>query len=262
MIKKQLVLKKNLVILMVLPFLIFSCKILKKGEDIQLKKAKSEFFLLRKMVQNQVNAESLAAKARVTIRDESGVTKFTANFRWKKDSVIWMNFKKVSVEAARVKITPDSIFIIDRLNKKYVAEDFNFAQQEFNLPTGFDGLQAFLLGNPVFFTKDMKSDIDDNRYHLSGKTDTYETEYWLEAAGFLLRKIMVDDFRNGRTLEYDLGDYGKLADGQNFSYFRELNFSSREFGAMSVKMELSKVELNEVGEIRFSIPEHYERVLQ
>ena len=74
--------------------------------------------------------------------------------------------------------------------------------------------------------------------------------------------MMVDDFRNGRTMEYALGDYGKLADGQNFSYFRQLNFDSREFGQMSVKMELSKVELNEVGEIRFSIPGHYERVLR
>jgi hypothetical protein len=227
---------------------------------VQLKKAKSEKFLLKKLVENQVSAESLAAKARVTVRDESGVTKFITNIRWKKDSIIWMNFKKVSVEAARVKITRDSIFILDRLNKKYVAEDFQFAQQEFNLPTGFDGLQAFLLGNPVFFTKDMKADIDDNRYHLNGKTDTYEMEYWLEASTFLLRKMMVDDFRNGRTMEYELGDYEKLADGQNFSYFRQLNFTSREFGQMSVKMELSKVELDEVGEIRFSIPGHYERV--
>lgn len=227
-----------------------------------MKKAKSEKFLLKKMVENQVNAESLAAKARVTVRDESGVTKFTANIRWKKDSIIWMNFKKVSVEAARVKITRDSIFILDRLNKKYVAEDFKFAQEEFNLPTGFDGLQAFLLGNPVFFTKDMKADIDDNRYHLSGKTDTYETEYWLDATTFLLRKMRVDDFRNSRELEYALSDYGELADGQNFSYFRQLNFASRELGEMSVKMELSKVELNEVGEIRFSIPGHYERVRQ
>lgn len=233
---------------------------MKKGQEVQLKKAKSEKFLLKKMLQNQVDAESLAAKARVTVRDESGVTKFTANFRWKKDSLIWMNFKKVSVEAARVQITPDSIYIIDRLNKKYIVEDFNYAQREYNLPTGFQGLQAFLLGNPVFFTKDFKTDIDDNRYRLKGKTDTYETAYWLEAATFLLKKMMVDDFRNGRIVEYELGDYGKLEDGQNFSYFRHLNLQSREFGDVSVKMELSKVELNDVKEIRFSIPGHYERV--
>lgn len=252
--------KKYIIFFILLPFLILSCKTFKKGEDIQLKKAKSEKFLLKKMIQNQVEAESLAAKAKVTVRDETGVTKFTTNFRWLKDSIIWMNFKKVSVEAARVKITPDSIIIIDRMNKKYIAEDFNYAQQEYNLPTGFAGLQAFLLGNPIFFTKDLKADIDDNRYHLKGKTDRYETEYWLEATTFLLRKMKVDDFRNGRILEYDLGDYGKLDGGQNFSYFRNLNLNSREFGEMSVKMELSKVELNQVENIRFSIPGHYERV--
>jgi len=251
-----------MLVLMLLPLLILSCKTIKKGEDFELKKTKSEKFLLKKMIENQVDAESLAAKAKVTVRDESGVTKFTANFRWLKDSLIWMNFKKVSVEAARVQITADSIVILDRMNKKYIAEDFIFAQQQYNLPTGFAGLQAFLLGNPIFFTKDLVADIDDNRYHLKGKTDRYETEYWLDAVDFSLRKMRVDDFRSGRVLEYELGDYGKLEDGQNFSYFRQLKLTSREFGDMSVKMELSKVEFDEVGEIKFSIPDHYERVEQ
>ena len=212
------------------------------------------------MVENQVEASSLSAKARVTLRDEGGVTKFTANFVWKKDSIIWMNFKKVSVEAARVKITPDSIYILDRMNKKYIIEDFNFAQREFNLPTGFQGLQAFLLGNPIFFTKDLNTSIDENRYHLTGKTDSYETKYWLEAGTMLLRKMLIDDFRNGRLMEYELSDYGQLSEKQNFAYLRNLNLKSREIGEISIKMELSKVELNEVGEISFSIPDHYERV--
>ena len=252
--------KKYLVVLILAPFLILGCKTMQKGQEITLKKSKSEKFLLKKMIENQVDAESMAAKARVTVSDEAGVTKFTANFQWKKDSLIWMNFKKVSVEAARVLITPDSIFIIDRLNKKYIVEDFNFAQREFNLPTGFQGLQAFLLGNPIFFTKELTADIDENHYRMKGKTDTYETAYWLEAANFLLSKMMIDDFRNGRTVEYELGDYGKLPDGQDFSYFRHLNLNSRDLGDISVKMELSKIELNEVGEVRFEIPEHYERV--
>lgn len=251
-----------MLVLMLLPFLILSCKIFKKGEDFELKKAKSEKFLLKKLIQNQINAESLAAKAKVTVRDESGVTKFTANFRWLKDSILLMNFKKLSAEAARAKITPDSVFIMDRLNRKYIAENFNFAQKEYNLPTGFAGLQAFLLGNPIFFTKDLVADIDDNRYHLKGKTDRYEMEYWLDAVDFSLRKMRVDDFRSGRILEYELGDYDKLEDGQNFSYFRHLKLISSEFGEMSVKMELSKVSLNEVKEIKFSIPDHYERVEQ
>ena len=212
------------------------------------------------MVQNQVSADWLAAKAKITVRDESGVTKFSANLRWKKDSILWMNFKKVSVEGARIQITPDSIYIIDRLNKKYIVEDFNFAQREFNLPTGFDGLQSFLLGNPIFFSKELKSSIKDNQYHLAGKTDTYQTGYWLEAGTFLLKKTLVDDFRNGRILEYELGNYGKLSDDQNFSFKRNLELSSGEFGDISIKIELSKVEVNVPKIIRFEIPNYYERV--
>ena len=237
------------------------CKSTQKLTDNVPQKPKSAKFLQKKLLANQVQAEWLSAKARVTVRDGKEVRKFTSYIRWQKDSVLWMNFKKVSVEAARIKITPDSVFIIDRMNKQFVAEDFNYAQKNFDLPTNFDGLQAMLLGNSVFFgTGEMESDIHDNLYRLTGKTDTYLTGFWIEATTFLLRKMMVEDYRNGRKVTYEFSDYEKN-NNQDFAHQRELRFDSEEFGDISVKVELSKVDLTNPVTIRFDIPEHYEQII-
>ena len=240
--------------------LLFSCKASKIGQKTVLKRSKPAKVLLKKLKENQVNAEWLAAKAKVTVRDGSGVRKFTSILRWKQDSLLWMNFKKVSVEAARTQITPDSIIVLDRIHKEYLAEDFSFAQQQFNLPTGFDGLQTLLLGNPIFFTEKFTTGIDNNQYHLKGKNDQYLTEYWLEGETYSLRQMHIDDYRSNRQMTISLGDYQDLPDGQKFSYFRRLDLSSKETGEISIKIELSKVEVNVPKTIRFDIPDHYKKI--
>ena len=215
---------------------------------------------MKRLVQNQVSAEWLSSKAKVTYRDDYGVQKFTANLRFRKDSLIWLNFKKLSVEAVRLQITPDSIYIINRLDNEYIIESFEEARRKFGLPANFEGLQSIVLGNPVFFTTDLDSEIDKDRYKLEGKTDQYETKYWLEGTDFLLSQILIDDYRNKRSMDASFGDYHEISDGQNFSYFRHLNLNSREFGEMSVKIELSKTEINVPKNIRFEIPDRYKRV--
>lgn len=238
----------------------FSCKTTRNVEKINKLKPKASKFLMKRLVQNQVNADWLSSKAKVTYKDDYGVQKFTANIRFRKDSLIWLNFKKMNVEGVRLQITPDSIFLINRQSKEYIMDSFEKAQQAFGLPTNFAGLQAMLIGNPVFFTQKLNSKIDDQRYLLNGKTDRYDTKYWLEATEYLLSQILIDDFRNKRSMDVAFKDYQQLPDGQNFSYFRHLNFNSREYGAMSIKIDLSKVEINVPKSIRFEIPDRYKKV--
>ncbi|MEZ4933273.1 MAG: DUF4292 domain-containing protein [Saprospiraceae bacterium] len=134
-------------------FLLFglACNPARRAQKDNLK-PKSEKYLMKRLLSNQVSADWLGTKAKVSYRDEYMRESFTAYIRMKKDSAIWMSFKKFSFEGARALITPDSIFVIDRINNQYLAKPFSYAQQEYHLPVGFAGLQAMLLGNPVFFS--------------------------------------------------------------------------------------------------------------
>lgn len=223
-------------------------------------KPRSEKVLMKNLLDNSVSANWLGAKAKISYSDEYGGETFSANIRLKKDSVIWMNFKKFSLEGARVLLTPDSIFVIDRINNQYIAKPFEYAQKEYNLPVGFLGLQAMLLGNPVFFSNETEASVDSSYYTLAQKTDRLTAKYWLAGPEMFLRRFLVDDFRNSRSMDVASSDYRQLEDKQKFSYVRSFNLKSPDMGQMRVNIEFSKVEIDVPQKMEFEIPEHYEKV--
>ena len=251
--------KNSIFIFLLLLFAASACKTarLAKGSNL---KPKSEKTLMKHLLENQVNADWLGARAKVTYEDESGKETFTANIRLRKDSVIWMNFKKFSIEGARVLVTPDSIYVLDRLNNEYAIKPFEFAQKEYSLPVGFSGLQAMLLGNPFFISEKSEASADSSHYVLTQKTDHLQAQYFLDAAKMLLRQFLVEDFRQRRTASMESGDYQILEDKQNFSYFRRLHLTSPDLGNVSIEIEFSKVEINVPQSMEFQIPDRYERV--
>ena len=236
-----------------------SCKNLRRAQGDSLK-PRSEKVLTKKLLENSVNAEWLGAKAKITYSDEYSGETFSANIRMRKDSAIWMNFKKFSIEGARVLLTPDSIFVIDRINNEYLAKPFEYAQKEYSLPFGFQGLQAMLLGNPVFFSTQTEAGVDSLQFTLAQKTENLNATYWLSSPEMFLRRFLVDDFRNKRSMDVFSSDYRQLDDKQQFSYVRSFNLKSPDLGKMKVGIEFSKIEINTPQEMKFEIPEHYEKM--
>lgn len=223
-------------------------------------KPKSEKVLMKRLLDNQVPAEWFSGKAKLTYRDEYMRQSFTANIRIRKDSVIWLNFKKFSLEAARVLITPDSVFILDRINNEYSIEPFEYVQRRYSLPVGFQGLQALILGNPVFFSQNTEADVDGQRYVITQKTDRYNAKYWLDGTKLLLQEFMVEDIRNHRKMSAESSDYQSLERKQKFSYFRSFNLSHPDFGEVALDVKFSKVEINVPKSVKFDIPARYERI--
>lgn len=239
--------------------LLSACRTTRQTQNVHLKPRTDEY-LMEHLVKSQVSADWFGGKAKITYSDDDGRESFTANIRMQKDSVIWMNFKKFSVEGLRVLIRPDSIFILDRLNSEYLARPFEYARQEFSLPMGFQGLQAILLGNPVFFSNQTSASIDSTFYLLSQKTERLEAKYWLDGAKLLLDRFFFNDFRNSRSMDVRATDYRSVGGRQSFSYVRSFDLDSSDMGRMNVQIEFSKIELNVPQKIEFTIPAHYEKV--
>ena len=75
--------------------------------------------LVEHLVENQVKAEWMYAKAKLRYDDKYQGFGASATIQMRKDSLLWMNIKKFGLEVARVQITPDSIYILDRINNEY-----------------------------------------------------------------------------------------------------------------------------------------------
>ncbi len=261
-------LSKHLIFLILLVLILPACKTGKRaGQTVRLK-SKSSKYLLKKLAANRIEAEWLSAKAKITYKDDHQTRKFIANIRYRKDSLIWLNIKKTSVEAARIQITRDSFYFIDRLNKEYFINSIDNIEDRFNLPqrtsvdiTVFDMLQEMLLGNPVFFAGSaLKSSIDESEYLLKGNSEHFDSEYRLEGINYLLTAMnfLPDDNRQFLKIEMDRSD--QKEEYPKFSYFRTYKMSTPKQGDIELKIKFSKLELNSPKTIRFEIPKSYTRI--
>ena len=216
--------------------------------------------LVDHMVKNQVKAEWMYAKAKVRYDDKYQGFGASATIQLRKDSVLWMNIRKFTIEVARVQITPDSIYILDRINNEYYIEAIDYIEDSYNLPANFNTLQAIMLGNPVFFDPSVLiAEKKDLAVYLSGATDRFESKYVLDATNLLLRSMSFGELETDRKVDYELEDYRQTADKQNFSYIRKLDLDSQETGKSSLEIKLNKVEFDVPKSIRFEIPKRYTR---
>ena len=233
-----------------------ACKTTSKQNFGSLK-PRSAKFLTEKMVDQQVAVDWLSTKAKITYVDANEAVKLTANIRMRKDSLIWINFKKLSVEAARVLITPDSIFIIDRLNKEYTIQSYETFNRFSGLPSNFEAIQSMLLGNPVLFAGDLTAGADSLDYTLYGKGQRFENLIYLSGADYALKAILYKELNTDQMAALYFQDLRPLPNEQFFSYLRTIEFFSEQTGDTFVEIEFNKVEIDIPKSIRFEIPSHY-----
>ena len=250
--------KLSYLILFITPLLLFSCKTKKATGSLKSKSAK---FLQKKLDNQQLDAEWYSSKAKIGYRDNNQSIKFSTTIRMRKDSVIWMNVKKLGVEAARVQITKDSIYIINRIDKNYIISDFKYIEDRYSLPANFETLQNLLLGNPVVITMDNKTaDTKSLNYVLKANNDDgMENEYWLDGATFLLTQMSFKEQEQKRELHVEQSGYEDIAEFGTFPKERDILVESRETGKISISIAFSKIEINTAKSIKFKIPDHYER---
>ncbi len=250
-----------LLLLLLSSLLLPACKSSKRGDGAKLRKKNSRV-LLKKMESRLISAEWLNAKGRISYKGDDLSVRVSTNIRLRRDSAIWMNAKKLSIEAARVLITPDSIFILNRLHREYVAESFEYLARRYSLPASFSALQDILLGNPVLFDKNQEHhvSVEGEQYQLSTSRHDIHTDYWLDGFSYLLESMAFLDEPHDRKVVVDLTEYRPVEGVGKFSYVRNLKMKSPDTGSVNVEMKFSKIELDRPANMPFSIPSSYTRM--
>lgn len=238
-----------------------ACKVKKGLESSKTEGRVNAESIKKRLIKNQFQADWLVGRAKIGLDGGSFAQSGTIELRIRKDSVIWMSVRKFGIEAARALITQDSIFLLERLNRRYAAEDLSFINEEYNLPASFGTLQAILLGNPIFLnSENMQLNQEESQFILENNHQGRKSSYQIQAADYRLQSMSFEEVAAKQKLTNTYQDYRALEDGQNFSYFRQINVKSPSAGALGIKMEFSKVEINVPTTIRFEIPKQYTKM--
>ncbi|MBX2889935.1 MAG: DUF4292 domain-containing protein [Saprospiraceae bacterium] len=219
-------------------------------------------FLQDKLRSRDVSGiQTLSARADIYAEGDGQAVSANANIIWIRDSVLWVNVKKLGIEAARALVTKDSVYLINRLDKTYTIQGLESLQRQYSLPDGFGLLQSAVLASAWFFPDiSLQSDIKEGLHRLSGSNGSTGTEYKMEEGSYVLRSETFVQTRDTRVVTFGFDRYKKLAGAGFFPYFRSIEAYSPETGTLRLQLQLSDVEVNVPKNYRFQIPEHYERI--
>lgn len=232
-------------------------------------------YLLEELAKNELQFEWFSAKFSIDYIYNKKLTEFKGQIRMRKDSVIWLSFSPaLGIEMARLMITNDSVFFINRINKLYLKGDYKFINDYLQTNIDFDILQSFIIGNDFQFYEEssFKASIDKEEYKLStaerrklkkfmkiDETDAkaYYQDIWLNPYNFKITRVNIKEITNDKKLDAYYSDF-KDHEGQLFPFKIVYEITADENVLVIVKY--SRIRIGEELSFPFTIPDKYERI--
>ena len=195
--------------------------------------------VVRGLEDNRFDVAHFEGKAKIKVESKDLNIGGTATIRIERDKAIWVSVKKFTFEGARALIRPDSFFVINRLNGDYTAEPLSYIEEKYKIPARFDLLQEMMMGNAVFFSRDLELATEGENFILTGRDTRFATEHVVDSRGFKLREMNLTELAQNRKLMIENKDFRPvegLTGQPDFAHERVIVVDA---GAQSGKFELT-----------------------
>lgn len=211
---------------------------------------------------NTIDFQTFSAKIKVDFEGSDGKKNppFNAFVRLKKDSILWVNINAaLGFDAFRVLITPDSVKVINKLNRTVQLRSVGYLQELTKIPMTFNDLQNLLIGNPIFLDSNINSyKKDDKTISLISLGILFKHLLTVNKDDFTLQHSKLDDVDaiRARTAYLTYGDY-QLKNGIHFSTHRKITVSEKS--KLDIEMEFKQFDFNVDLSFPFTVPKNYKR---
>jgi len=177
-----------------------------------------------------------------------------------KDSVIWVSINAaLGIEAFRVLITPDSVKVLNKLDKVAQLRSVNYLQEVTQLPFDFYTLQDLIIGNPIYLDSNIVSFKRDDEY-VSLMSNGKPFKHYITVGGndYLVNSSKLDDVEIGRSRTAVL-NYGEYETRGDVKFATKRKISVAEKGKLDISMEFKQFNFNENLNYPFSVPKNYKK---
>ena len=214
----------------------------------------------------------LSAKADVSYTDKSGETNsFDINMRIRRDSAIWISITPLlGIELARVLIRPDSIIVLDRLNKTVMKRDFLYFEELWRTNVNFEMLQAVIVGNYFqYLSKDkLRSVYEEDPYIILSTLNKRQArrameekdpskpmiqDFWIDG-NYRIAKSRITDEKKDRWVE---ATYKNFTDVDGYLFPTNLILTIASLTPTIIKIDYKKATSEDSLQMPFSVPEKY-----
>jgi hypothetical protein len=264
------------IIIMMLFILILSSSCATKRSIIkQPLKEFGEEFLIDKMDGAESKFDFLTARCNISIINNKTKTDLKGQIRIQFDSIIWLSMTPaLGIEIARLMITTDSIWFINRIEKNYFDGDYDFVTRVLGTSIDFDMLQALVLGNDFSYyeNKSFKASVDGNEYKLSttGRSKLRKYLKQQETPNILVQNLWLNP-SNFRISRINLKEFGEENNKLSVEYAKHtmvkgkliptlINIDIQGNQRIHLSIELNSVETGVAQTFPFKIPDKYHRI--
>jgi hypothetical protein len=224
----------------------------KKNPDTSIKSAAA---LVAIPGVRNVEFAQMSIRGRGTLENEQQNVSFNYKINIEKDRRIWASLGLFGIEGARVLATPDSFWVIDRLNKQYAAQGYQYLEQRIGLRVDFALLQDLLIGNagPV---AQQSLDVNDAQ-HFTVDRQKMLLRYQLATGGKVLQLQASDSVRAPLSVV----NYAEFATLEQQSMPMQILVQVLRPKANQVTLEHREVDLHPQNlSFSFTIPQGYNEI--
>lgn len=208
---------------------------------------------------NKIDFNTFSAKVKVNFEGNDGKrSDFNAFLRLKKDSVLWISINAaLGIEAFRMMITPDSVKVLNKLEKIVQLRSVGYLREVAKIPLGFTELQDLIVGNAPYLDSNIISyKNEESAISLISIGDLFKHFLTVSKNKFRLQHSKLDDVDNirARTCDITYGQY-ETKNGVSFSTFRKITVSEKS--KLDIELHFRQFGFNEQLNFPFSIPRNY-----
>lgn len=213
---------------------------------------------LKPLLQNQIAFSTFSGKAKMHYQAQGQKNEFTANFRIKKDEIIWVAVQALGglVNVARVYVRPDSVFVINYLEREVYKMPITDINKLLPVPVDFATMQNLIIGNVI--DKDgTPTDATDfgGTMSIQLQDDGLLQQITYNKADNTMRTLQMQTSDDGTQGMIQYGNYENIGD-RKFSTSRVINLSNN--GApYYMDMNFNGADFDKDQDYPFSIPKSY-----
>ncbi|MBK5720606.1 DUF4292 domain-containing protein [Dysgonomonas sp. Marseille-P4677] len=250
-------------------FFMGSCKSKKTIATEGTLEKKSHIQILEDALSSEIEYKTISTKGSIEFKAGSSSQKVPAVFKMIKDSILQASVRIpiLGGEAMRITFTPDSIIIIDRLKKQYVAERFSDSKVISNFDFNFYNLQS-LFTNKLFIPGNREVEKKDfSKYNISSANNVYllkakgkgnlSYNFAVDASNHIASTLIYNDKQN-ITLQWS---YNEFVKDNSFIYPTKMEAKiDIEKKRLDVNINYDKLEIDKGVNIDNSISTKYTKV--
>ena len=249
-------------LLVLVLFIMSACKTKQKVATVAYD-PKSPESVLNKIEAIKPAYEWFSATGRIQVESSEQSIGGTAIITMQHNKLVWVSLRKFGFEAVRVKVTPDSIYYLNRLEKEYAAESISLLEEKTGLPPRFSYLEDVILGSGLYITREnmqVQTQTDSTLLWL-GKDSRYANSILFNPVNNQIIQQTFNDTAEKSSLQVNQRGYKSIQSIAAFSTQRLYQLDSPHTdGKASVDIEWTQIEIDQPKPVNFEIPPSYTRV--